>query len=63
MNLLKKLIDLIRKEHSYIKDLFIILIITRLMFLEDNTLILLAEIVGGLVLIFNPTSRKEISEE
>lgn len=63
MNLLKKLIDLIRKEHSYIKDLFIILIITRLMFLEDNTLILLAEIVGGLVLIFNPTSNKEIEED
>lgn len=51
------------KERSYLKDLFIVVIITRLLFLEDNTIMLLAEIISGLVLIFHPSNSKDILEE
>jgi len=60
MKYLKKLLDTLRKDRSYIKDLFIIIVITRLMFLEDNTLALLAEIVGGLVLIFYTSENRDV---
>jgi hypothetical protein len=58
MKYLKFIIDLISKEQSFLKNIFIILIMTRLLFLEDNQLALLAEIVGGLVVIFttSPTA-------
>ena len=52
MKYLKFIIDLISKEQSFLKNIFIILIMTRLLFLEDNQLALLAEIIGGLVVIF-----------
>ena len=63
MKYLKKFLNIIDKERSYLKDLFIVVIITRLLFLEDNTIMLLAEIIGGLVLIFHPSHSKDISEE
>ncbi len=62
MKYLRKLIDLLCKERGYIKDIFIIIVITRLIFLEDNTLVLLAEIVGGLVMIFSSSARYQIED-
>ena len=62
MKYLRKLIDLLCKERGYIKDIFIIIVITRLIFLEDNTLVLLTEIVGGLVMIFSSSARYQIED-
>lgn len=61
MKYLKFIIDLISKEQSFLKNIFIILIMTRLLFLEDNQLALLAEIVGGLVVIF--TTSPDVIED
>jgi hypothetical protein len=63
MKYLKKFLNIMDKERSYLKDLFIVVIITRLLFLEDNTIMLLAEIISGLVLIFHPSNSKDILEE
>ena len=54
MEHLKKLLKYFGKERSYIKDLFLIVMLTRLLFLEDNTLLILAEIISGVVIIFHP---------
>ena len=62
MKYLRKLMDLLCKEQGYIKDILIIIVITRLIFLEDNTLVLLAEIVGGLVMIFSSAARYQIED-
>ena len=61
-SIINKLLSLLSKERNYIKDLFIVIVITRLMFLEDNSLALLAEIVGGLVVIFTSSAEKSIEE-
>jgi hypothetical protein len=63
MKYFKKFLNVLDKERSYLKDLFIVVIITRLLFLEDNTIMILAEIISGLVLIFHPSHSKDISEE
>ena len=54
--ILKKLISCLITEQSYIKDIFILVIVTRLLFLEDNQLALLAEVIGGLLVIYNNSS-------
>ena len=61
MQYLKLIKSMLLKEQSYLKNIFIILIITRLLFLEDNQLALLAEIIGGLVVIF--TTSPELPKE
>ena len=51
---MKKVIDIILellKDGKFFKNIFILLIIARLFFLEDNTLALIAEIIGGLIII------------
>ena len=51
MKWLQKLVELYTTQSSFIKNIFILLVITRLMFLENNQLALIAEIVGGLVML------------
>jgi len=56
----KWIIFKILNEQCYIRNILILLILTRLLFLEDNQLALIAEIVGGLVVIFTtPESELE----
>lgn len=51
MKWLQKLLELFTTQHSFLKNIFILLVITRLMFLENNQLALIAEIIGGLVML------------
>ena len=51
MKWLQKLLELFTTQHSFLKNIFILLVITRLMFLENNQLALIAEIIGGLVFL------------
>jgi hypothetical protein len=51
MKLLQKLLELFTIQSSFLKNIFILLVITRLMFLENNQLALIAEIIGGLVFL------------
>lgn len=51
MKWLQKLLELFTTQSSFIKNIFILLVITRLMFLENNQLALIAEIIGGLVML------------
>ena len=56
MKLLKKIYELLLKDHSFLKNIFILVIITRLIFLEENQMALLAEILGSIiVLVINKT--------
>jgi len=58
MKYLKLILSTLLKEQSYLRSVFVVIILTRLMFLEDNQLALIAEIVSGLVVIFttSPTA-------
>ena len=51
MKWLQKLLELFTTQSSFIKNIFILLVITRLMFLENNQLALIAEIIVGLVML------------
>jgi hypothetical protein len=51
MKWLEKLLELFTSQSSFLKNIFILLVITRLMFLENNQLALIAEIIGGLVFL------------
>lgn len=51
MKFLHKLLELFISQNSFLKNIFILLVITRLMFLENNQLALIAEIIGGLVFL------------
>jgi hypothetical protein len=51
---MKRLIEVfatLSKQQSYLKNIIILLILSRLMFLEDNQLALIAEIVASLAVI------------
>lgn len=51
---MKRLIEIIaslNKHQSYLKNIIILLILSRLMFLEDNQLALIAEIIASLAVI------------
>lgn len=51
---MKRLIEIIaslNKHQSYLKNIVILLILSRLMFLEDNQLALIAEILASLAVI------------
>ena len=49
--LLSKLFMLISGNKPFIKNVFILLILTRLVCLEENQLILIAEILGSIVML------------
>lgn len=51
MKWLQKFLELFTTQSSFLKNIFILLVITRLMFLENNQLALVAEIIGGLVFL------------
>lgn len=51
MKWIQKLLELFTTQSSFLKNIFILLVITRLMFLENNQLALIAEIIGGLVFL------------
>jgi len=51
MKRLQKLLELFTTQSSFLKNIFILLVITRLMFLENNQLALIAEIIGSLVFL------------
>lgn len=51
MKWLQKLLELFTTQSFFLKNIFILLIITRLIFLENNQLALIAEIIGGLVFL------------
>lgn len=45
------IIELLAKNQAYLKNIVILLILSRLMFLEDSQLALIAEIVASLAVI------------
>lgn len=51
MKWLHKILELFTTQSSFLKNIFILLVIARLMFLENNQLALIAEIIGGLVFL------------
>lgn len=51
MKWLQKLLELFTTQSSFLQKVFLLLVITRLMFLENNQLALIAEIIGGLVFL------------
>jgi len=51
MKLLKKIYELLLKDHSFLKNIFILVIITRLIFLEENQMALIAEILGSIIVL------------
>lgn len=51
MKWIQKLLELFTTQSSFLQRVFLLLVITRLMFLENNQLALIAEIIGGLVFL------------
>lgn len=51
MKWLHKILELFTTQNSFLQRVFLLLVITRLMFLENNQLALIAEIIGGLVFL------------
>jgi hypothetical protein len=58
MKWLQKILELFTTQSSFLKNIFILLVITRLMFLENNQLALIAEIIGGLVFLMAKEPQK-----
>lgn len=61
---MKRLIELfatIGKHQSFLKNIIILMILSRLMFLEDNQLALIAEIVASLAVIAVGSTKGEES--
>jgi len=56
--LLSKLFMLISGNKPFIKNVFILLILTRLVCLEENQLILIAEILGSIVMLMTDNGPK-----
>lgn len=50
---MKKIIELIVNSKSFLKNIFILLILCRLLFIETDQLFLIAEILGSVILIIN----------
>lgn len=64
MNLINKIAAIVKSKDSFIINIMILLIITRLAFLETSQLALIAEIISGLiVLIYNAGVPEENNEE
>lgn len=62
MKWLHKILELFTTQHSFLKNIFILLVITRLMFLENNQLALIAEIIGGLVFLMAKEPKSDNSD-
>ena len=58
MKWLQKILELFTTQSSFLKNIFILLVITRLMFLENNQLALIAEIIGCLVFLMAKEPQK-----
>lgn len=50
MNWIQKIIGLVAGQNSFLRNIFILLIITRLIFLENNQLFLAIEILGSIII-------------
>jgi len=59
MNWIQKIITLAVSQSSFLKNIFILLIITRLVFLEDSQLALILEIIGGLIVLISHNENKD----
>ncbi len=63
MNLISKIVNIVNKEHSFLTKVVILLMLTRFMYLEDNTLALIAEILGSLAVIVSGVSKNRLDLE
>ena len=59
MNWIQKIIGLVAGQNSFLRNIFILLIITRLIFLEDSQLALILEIIGGLIVLVSHNENKD----
>lgn len=59
MNWIQKIIALTAGHSSFLKNIFILLIVTRLIFLEDSQLALILEIIGGLIVLITHQENKD----
>ena len=50
MNWIQKIIGLVAGQNSFLRNIFILLIITRLIFLENNQLFLAIEVLGSIII-------------
>jgi|GEM_PF-2884898 len=62
MNWLRKIFELIPKQYFFARNVFILVIITRLLFLEDNQLALIAEIIGGIIMLTLQDKEKDLED-
>jgi hypothetical protein len=46
-----------------LKNILVLVILTRLLFLEHNQLALVAEIIGSIAVLLNPLSQSDIIDE
>lgn len=63
MDNIKKLLKLIYKESAFIKSLIVLTMLSRLLYLEDSTLALLVEIIGGLTVMIKTVNAEDLHEE
>jgi hypothetical protein len=63
MKLIKKLLELLQREQGFIKNIFLIIFVTRLLFLEPNQLALIAEILVTLTVILSENYKKKEEKE
>ena len=59
MNWIQKFIALVSGQGSFLKTVFILVIVTRLIFLEDSQLALILEIIGGLIVLITHQENKD----
>lgn len=52
MKIIKKLLTILIEERMFLKNIFYMIIITRLLFLESNQLLLIAEILTSIAFVF-----------
>jgi len=61
-----KYLDMLLKMLGHLaklKNILVLVIITRLLFLEHNQLALIAEILGGVVVLLNPIPQSDMLDE
>lgn len=59
MNWIQKFITLASGSGSFFKTIFILIIVTRLIFLEDSQLALILEIIGSLIVLITHKNNEE----
>ena len=62
MNWIQKIIGLVAGQNSFLRNIFILLIITRLIFLEDSQLALILEIIGGLIVLVTNKAENNVDD-